>query len=244
MKKTALHVFVLMALPFAVQADITEAQIAADCAKISDYAKKGEQLYQAKHYPKAREAFEEQVAWLEQCEGLKDKPNEALIATAYNNVALTWIRQGQYRKAEAWLQIMPEDKKSIYNLSRIQDRLQALPKPTSATGEYWQYAGRGNWEVLQLKPDAQAGTYLADWVGYYFGLMSQYYGPNLGEFSEKVAINAGKGTILLREDGLYACRIALTLTPDQQRLTLNTDDPSNCGFGHNVSADGEYRRVN
>lgn len=244
MKKTVLSVLALMALPFAAQADITEAQIAADCAKISDYAKKGEQFYQAKNYPKAREAFEEQAAWLEQCEWPKDKPNDALIATAYNNVALTWIRQGEYRKAQAWLQIMPEDKKSVYNLSRIQDKLQALPKPTSAAGEYWQYAGRGIWEVLELKAEEKAGNYLADWTGYYFGIMGLYYGPNLGDFGAKVAINAGKGTILLREEGLYECRIALTLAPDQQSLTLNTDDPTNCGFGHNVSADGKYLRVN
>lgn len=242
MKKPVLSMLALMVLPFAAQAELTQAQIAADCAKISDYAKKGEQFYQAKNYPKAREAFEEQVGWLEQCEWQKDKPNTALIATAYNNVALTWIRQNEYRKALAWLQIMPEDKKSVYNLSRIQDKLQALAKPTSAAGEYWQYAGRGSWEVLTLKPKGKE-TYLAEWAGYYFGMMAMYYGPNLGEFAEKVTIKSGKGAIRIAEEGISECTVSLTLAPDAQSLELNTDAPMNCGFGHNVSADGKYLRV-
>lgn len=242
MKKIVLGTLALMALPFAAQAELTEAQMAADCAKISDYAKKGEQLYQAKNYPKAREAFEAQAGWLEQCEWPKDNPNKALIATAYNNVALTWIRQGEYRKAQAWLEIMPEDKKSVYNMSRIQDKLQALPKPTSPAGEYWQYAGRGIWEVLTLKPEGKE-TYLADWAGYYFGIMGMYYGPNLGEFTETVSIKGGKGTIRIHEEGISECKISLDLSPDAESLTLSTDDSSNCGFGHNVSADGKYLRV-
>lgn len=243
MKKVLLATLTLMALPFAAQAELTEAQFAADCAKINDYARKGEQLYQAKKYPQAREAFEAQAAWLEQCEWPKDNPNKALIATAYNNVALTWIRQGEYRKAQAWLQIMPDDKKSVYNLARIQDKLQALPKATSAAGEYWQYAGRSSWEVLQLKPEGKKGTYRADWEGYYFGIMGMYSGPNLGEFSEKVAIKDGKGTIRIAEDDISACSISLTLSADSESVALASDDSSSCGFGHNVSANGEYLRV-
>ncbi|ROP62726.1 hypothetical protein EDF81_1233 [Enterobacter sp. BIGb0383] len=242
MKKTVLGTLALMALPFAAQAELTEAQIAADCAKISDYAKQGEQFYKAKNYPKAREAFQQQAAWLEQCEWPKDNPNKALMATAYNNIALTWVRQGDYRKAQAWLQIMPEDKKSVYNLSRIQDKLRALPKPASAAGEYWQYVGRGLWEILTLKPEGKH-TYLAGWEGYHFGLMGMYSGPNLGEFAQKVTIKAGKGAIRIAEEGIYECTISLTLAPDAQSLELKTDDPTNCGFGHNVSADGTYLRV-
>lgn len=232
----------LLATAFSCQAELTEAQMAADCAKISDYAKQGEQFYKAKNYPKAREAFQQQAGWLEQCEWPKDNPDKALIATAYNNVALTWARQGEYRKALAWLQIMPEDKKSVYNLSRIQDKLQALPKPTSAAGEYWQYAGRGMWEVLTLKPEGK-NTYLADWEGYYFGIMGMYYGPNLGEFTQNVTIKAGKGAIRIAEEGISECTISLTLAPDAQSIALKTDAPANCGFGHNVGADGTYLRV-
>jgi hypothetical protein len=42
--------------------------------------------------------------------------DDKFLATAYNNVALTLIRLGDYRKASAWLSIAPDDPKSIYNL--------------------------------------------------------------------------------------------------------------------------------
>lgn len=245
MRKYGYGALALLFAAFGCQAEITEAQIDADCAKINDYAKQGKQFYQAKNYAKAREAFIQQTAWLEQCEYGGNQPNEALIATAYNNVALTFIREGEYRKAQAWLQIMPDDQKSQYNLSRIQDKLLALPKPTSAAGEYWQYAGRGEWEVLTLKAEGN-DRYQADWAGYSFGLMGLYYGPNIGEFSEKVTFKENKGDINLHDDEDIAhCTISLTLSADKQTVNAKTDadDSMNCGFGHNVSADGKYLRV-
>lgn len=243
MRKYYYGALTLLLAAFSCQAELTEAQMDADCAKIADYAKQGDQYYKAKDYPKAREAFEEQAAWLEQCELGKDKPNGVLIATAYNNVALTWIRQGEYRKAQAWLSIMPDDEKSKYNLSRIQDKLHALPKPASAAGEYWQYAGMSQWEVITLKPKSEE-TWQADWSGLYFGIMGLYSGPNMGEFSEKVTLKNGKGDIVLREEGISQCTISLSLAADLNRLEMKTDDAMNCGFGHNVSADGTYLRVN
>lgn len=95
----------------AAQADITEAKITADCEKITDYASQGEREYQAKNYDNARKAFEEQVSWSEQC----DLPQSAL-ATAYNNVAMALIHMGEYRRAQAWLTLAPQDSKSRYNL--------------------------------------------------------------------------------------------------------------------------------
>lgn len=233
----------LLLVAFASRAEITDAQFAADCAKIKEYAKQGEQLYKAKKYPQAREAFIQQAAWQEQCDVGDQDFHDDLQATAFNNVALTLMREGDYRKAQAWLSIMPENKKSVYNLALIKEKLAALPKPTSAAGEYWQYAGRGEWEVLTLKP-ADKESWQADWSGLYFGMMGLYYGPNIGEFSQKVSLNEGKGVIHLREEDIADCKISLSLASDLQKITLQTDDAMNCGFGHNVSADGTYLRVN
>lgn len=61
----------------------------------------------------------------------KLRPDDSAIATAYNNVALTWIREGEWRKARAWLTLRPNDSKSIYNLKLIKDKLSALPPPVS-----------------------------------------------------------------------------------------------------------------
>lgn len=233
----------LLVVAFGCRADIAEAEYAADCAKIKEYAQQGEQFYKAKNYPKAREAFIQQAAWQEQCDVGAQDFHDSLQATAFNNVALTYIREGDYRKAQAWLSIRPDDKKSAYNLSLIKDKLASLPKPASAAGEYWQYAGRGEWEVLTLTSEG-ADAYRADWSGLYFGMKGMYYGPNIGEFSEKVTLKAGKGVIRLRDEGISDCSITFSLSPDLQTISATTDDVMKCGFGHNVSADGTYLRVN
>ncbi|WXL24256.1 tetratricopeptide repeat protein [Ectopseudomonas mendocina] len=241
MNKPTLSLLALMLIALNCQAEITEAQIAADCAKISQHAQQGEAFYKAKNYPKARESFELQAAWQEEC----DVGDQDRLATAYNNVALTWIRQGEYRKAQAWLAIMPNDKKSKYNLSLIQDKLDALPKPTSLSGEYWRYARLSTFQILTLKP-LKIDTYQADWQGVYFGPRALYYGPNLGDFSEVVTLKNGEGDIVLREsDDAEPCILSLTKSSDGNGLTIKqSSDSWHCGFGHNVSADGDYLRVN
>lgn len=220
----------------AAHADITEAKIAADCQKITDYASQGEREYQAKNYNNALKAFEEQVSWSEQC----DLPESAL-ATAYNNVAMTLIHMGAYHRAQAWLTLAPQDTKSRYNLEQIKDKLAASPFPDTPQGEWWQYAGRGIWERIRVT-SADEGHIGVDFEGYTFGLMGVYSGPNMGQFSVKnVPLQENNATVSLREDDDVDCDIHLHFAP--QQLTVTTDRPEQCGFGHNVSADGTWIRV-
>ena len=226
----------LLLLCAAARAEITEQQIEADCAKIPVWASQGEQYYKAKNYSKARNAFEQQAAWSESC-----ALDDSAIATAYNNVALTWIREGQWRKARAWLMIRPNDSKSVYNLGLIKDKLAAMPQPVSAAGEYWRYAGRASWNVLTLKTLPQSSQYYVDFQGYYFGLMGMYAGPNMGEFSETVTLNNNHAVVALREGDVIHCNISLAFS--SQAIDASTDTPADCGFGMNVRADGRYLRV-
>lgn len=220
----------------AAQADITEAKITADCEKITDYASQGEREYQAKNYDNARKAFEEQVSWSEQC----DLPQSAL-ATAYNNVAMALIHMGEYRRAQAWLTLAPQDSKSRYNLEQIKEKLAASPFPDTPAGEWWQYAGRGIWERIRVT-SAGEGKIGVDFEGYTFGLMGVYSGPNMGQFSAKnVPLQDNNATVSLREDDGVNCDIHLHFTP--QQLTVTTDRPRQCGFGHNVRANGTWIRV-
>jgi hypothetical protein len=218
------------------RAEITEQQIEADCAKITTWASQGEQFYKAKNYAKARKAFEQQAAWSESC-----NLDDSAIATAYNNVALTLIREGEWRKARAWLMIKPNDSKSVYNLGLIKDKLAALPPPVSAAGEYWCYTGLATWKTLTMKTLPQPAHYQIDFQGYYFGLMGIYYGPNLGEFSEEVMLENNTSVVAIREGDYIRCDISLTFS--SEAIDVNTDTPMNCGFGMNVSADGHYLRV-
>ncbi|WP_237886551.1 hypothetical protein [Pseudomonas sp. PGPR40] len=145
-------ILLLLITPFFAQADITEEQATANCLKISEYSAEGGKYYKLKQYPKAREQHERQAGWSESCQ-----LDEAKIALAYNNVALTYIHEGNYLKARAWLSILPDDKKSIFNLGKIGGEIEnSLEKLSNQReGQYWQYAGAALWNSMTIKPQGQ-----------------------------------------------------------------------------------------
>jgi hypothetical protein len=79
--------------------------------------------------------------------------------------------------------------------------------------------------------------------------MGLYNGPNMGHFVRTVALSGDHATVKLRDDDdditdsdySIHCNIHLQFTPDQ--LTVTTDRPRQCGFGHNVTANGTWIRV-
>jgi hypothetical protein len=216
-------------------AQIDEPDIEADCVKAGIYASAGKVAYSQGDMGKAREIFRNQVAWSEFCHKPQDQ-----IATAYNNIALTYIKQGDLLKAKAWLMLAPADKKSQYNLSLIQPKLDAMPPSQNPAGLYWQYAGFGSWNLLEVK--AEEAQFKIDFSGLYMGQMSLYYGPNIGEFSVVTAIKDNHAVYHETDDasaGGGECSVEMNFAPQSVNLhTLN-----DCGFGHNVRAEGEFVRV-
>lgn len=230
----AIHL--LFITPFFAQADITEEQATANCLKISEYSAEGGKYYKLKQYAKAREHYERQAGWSESCQ-----LDEAKIALAYNNVALTYIHEGNYLKARAWLSILPDDKKSIFNLGKIGGEIEnSLVKLSSQPeGQYWQYAGAALWNTLTIKPQGQ--QYKVDFQGYYAGLMAMYYGPNIGEFSTVLAVDNGKAHYAMSGEDDGDC--AYDFDIKKGLLTVTRTAGESCGFGHNVGAEGVYQRV-
>jgi hypothetical protein len=53
-----------------------------------------------------------------------------------------------------------------------------------------------------------------------------------------VQLKENKGVIALRDEDYIHCDISLAVVPNG--LDLQTDQPEQCGFGHNVSASGHY----
>jgi len=228
-------ILLLLITPLFAQADITEEQATANCLKISEYSAEGGKYYKLKQYAKAREQYQQQAGWSESCQLDEDK-----VAMAYNNVALTYIHEGNYLKARAWLNILPNDKKSMFNLGKISgDIKNALEKQSNKPqGQYWQYAGAALWNSMTIKPKGQ--KYQVDFEGYYAGLMAMYYGPNLGEFSTVLAFDNGKAHYAMSgDDG--DCEYDFAIKKDV--LTVNRTAGESCGFGHNVGAEGAYQRV-
>jgi tetratricopeptide (TPR) repeat protein len=220
------------------QAEISSEQAIADCLKVNEFSAKGEKYYKLKQYAKAREQYEQQVGWSESCQ-----LGEQKIATAYNNVALTYLHEGDYLKARAWLSIFPGDKKSIFNLGKIDGNIKnSLEKLSGKSeGQYWQYAGKSLWSVITIKPQGQ--KYKFDFQGYYAGLMAMYYGPNMGEFSTVLEVNNGKAhySMIEKDEDYLDCVYDFDIKKDM--LAVERTAGSSCGFGHNVSAEGVYYRV-
>jgi tetratricopeptide (TPR) repeat protein len=229
-------ILLLLTAPFFAHAEITDDEVTANCLKISEYSAEGGKYYKLKQYAKAREQYEQQAGWSESCQLDEEK-----LATAYNNVALTYIHEGNYLKARAWLSILPNDKKSIFNLGKISgDINNSLGKLSSKPeGRYWQYAGAALWNSMTIKP--QGKKYQVDFQGYYAGMMAMYYGPNLGEFSTVVAFDNGKAHYAMSGEDEGDCEYDFDLKKDV--LTVTRTAGESCGFGHNVGADGTYQRV-
>ncbi|PWE39303.1 tetratricopeptide repeat protein [Pseudomonas prosekii] len=229
-------IFLLLLTPLVAHAEVTEEEVADNCQKISEYSAEGGKFYKLKQYAKARAQYEQQVGWSESCQLDEDK-----IAMAYNNVALTYIHEGNYLKARAWLSILPDDKKSIFNLGKISAEVnKALAKlPTKTEGQYWQYAGASLWNSMTIEP--QGKRYKIDFQGYSAGLMAMYSGPNIGEFSALVEINNGKAHYAMSADDDGDCAYDFDIQKEQ--LTVKRTAGEWCGFGHNVGADGVYHRV-
>ncbi|HIC7646456.1 TPA: tetratricopeptide repeat protein [Serratia liquefaciens] len=214
-------------------AQIDEPDIDADCHKVASYAELGKNAYQRGDYPRAADIFRDQAAWSEFC-GLDSQAT----ATAYNNVALALMHADELLKARAYLELAPQDSKSQHNLKLLQERLAKRTPPIGPGGVYWQYAGRGVWSEVEVKP--QDGRWLIVYSGYYMPQMGLYYGPNMGEFTQTLPIEHGKAVYRQREpEDVMACDVAMQFGSDG--LDMHTE--GDCGFGFNVRAEGHFIRV-
>lgn len=109
-------------------------------------------------------------------------------------------------------------------------------------GTYWQYAGSGSWNVASV--EKHGNDHLISLNLLYFGLRGWISGPNLGDISQVVRMRNGEGLIKLTgEDG--NCEISIKYSDkDNGVLVIDTvPERSDCGFGHNVYAHGNFMRV-
>lgn len=226
----------LFIAPHLAYAAITEEEMELNCLKVDKYATEGRRYYGLKQYPKARSQYELQVSWSESCQLDEDK-----IAMAYNNVALTYVHEGDILRAKAWLNILPNDKRSTFNLNIINNNIKTAVEELSSEpeGQYWKYSGAALWNSMIIKPHGR--NYKIDFFGYYAGLMAMYGGPNSGEFSTVLEFKNGKAHYAMNDDNEGDCQYDFDI--DEELLTVTRVAGGSCGFGHNVSAEGIYYKV-
>ncbi|WP_216940165.1 hypothetical protein [Acinetobacter sp. BY419] len=214
-------------------------ELRSGCDKVKTYANNGKKFYDQKQYLKALEQFKQQAAWSSFCAMNVEDGGTAFserdITTAFNNVGLSYAKLGKPQWARAWFSVFPNAKASQFNLKQ----LPAPEKPKNLAGKYVRYAGFGQWNAIEVKRTSNA--YQIEFNGLYMGLRSLIYGPNMGEFLTRMPLN--KTHTQYRYDD---CRIDLKFqfsAENGQQIVVNSSNPMSCGFGHNVSADGRYLKV-
>ncbi|MGH1401120.1 MAG: hypothetical protein ACRAUR_07785 [Acinetobacter tandoii] len=223
----------------AAELDYTQ-QLQQGCGKLKQYARLGKQYYDQKQYAKALTQFEDQAAWSHFCQINAEESGVNVtdrdIEIANNNVGLTYAKLGKPLWARAWFLRNPDSKMSQFNLSQ----LPKMQQSTSLVGTYVAKNGFGQWDTITVKKLKNA--YQIEFEGYYFGLRGLIYGPNLGNFDVEMPLNQ-KHAVYHYED----CQIDLTFASHpqqgQQIVVEEQQNTSSCGFGHNVSANGTYLKV-
>jgi hypothetical protein len=73
--------------------------------------------------------------------------------------------------------------------------------------------------------------------------MAMYYGPNFGDFSALITINNGRAHYSMADgkDSDFNCIFDFVFNHVALKVPQTSGDE--CGFGHNVSADGDYYKV-
>lgn len=216
-----------------------EQELQQGCAEIKQYRQSGQKFYQQKNYKKALAAFQNQASWSAFCLSQQDESgiqiSEKEVDIANNNVGLTYAKLAKPLWARAWFQINQHSKISQFNLKQL-----AVPKiQTDLSGEYVNYAGYGAWNYISVKKHNQ--KYNIEFNGVYMGIRSLIYGPNLGQFETTMPLHLKKTTT-------QECAIDLAFGFNAQVgnfVSVNQkQNLSDCGyFGHNVSANGMYQKV-
>lgn len=216
-----------------------EKELRIGCNQVKSYANNGKKFYDQKQYQKAIEQFKQQAAWSSFCELNRDEAkisfSEHAITTAFNNVGLSYGKLGRPQWARAWFSVYPEAQSSQFNLKQ----LPAPQKSANLAGKYVRHAGFGQWNTIEVKQ--AANTYHIEFNGLYMGLRSLIYGPNLGGFNTTMPLNKTRANYSVED-----CKIDLKFgfnAKQGQYIQVDETNIISCGFGHNVSAQGTYLKV-
>ena len=95
-------------------------------------------------------------------------------------------------------------------------------------------SGRNDFRVLALGHNKLQVQFNGEW-------MTRYDYPNIGEAIGEATIDGNVATFVPGDT--KNCKITMTFLPANKMVVTQEGTDAECGFGHNVMADGTYRRV-
>lgn len=239
MKK--LNLFLLTSLCLVLN-NVSANEASTYCTDYKADTKKGDQAYQAKDYPMAINAYRDAVYNIELCMFNSDEKNKQQplwkgeANTIYNSIALAYLKNSEPMKAAQYLSIADEkDKKTVFNRSLVQKVLSKVGKERSIAGNYWQYSGIGIWNRITVTPSGD--LWAIDMHGTYPGY--NWGGVNLGNLQTLLPLVDNKIRYEVK-DKYLECDITLTFSENGLHAETGNNE---CGFGHNVSINGDFSRV-
>jgi len=222
-----------------------------DCPTMDRFADEGSEFYREGKWEKARDRYKTHAIFLELCKDVDNR--DSRIAVAYNNVAKTYIKQGNYLTARAWLMIKPNAPQSRATLKKIQTKLNAFP--TVREGVYKNYVGRGAWQKLTVTRGFE-NDYVVDMNFVLMGENDLFESTKMGSAvatmprGKKKAVywkNEGfpkNADSVSKDDSSVVCMITVEFGKNMAAVKLLKNNPIyGCGFSPDIVPDGTYYRV-
>ncbi len=218
-----------------------QALLEKECGQLQQNAERGQQYLQQAQYPQALKQFQHQAAWTSICgvqaELIGFKVSEQQQINAEHDVGLSYIKLGKPLHARAWFLIHPEYPPNHEALSALVNT-----KTTQhLQGTYLYYLGYGRWNRITVTRNKN--HYDIAFEGFYFHAYTAALGaPNMGEFYTRMP---STDTSTTYQD--THCRIDIAFKTDTLKGRLIDIEQkgydSDCGFGANVNATGQYIQV-
>ena len=95
-------------------------------------------------------------------------------------------------------------------------------------------SGRNDFRILALGHNKLQVQFNGEW-------MTRYGYPNIGEAIGEATIDGNVATFVPGET--KNCKITMSFLPHNKMVVRQEGSDAECGFGHNVMATGNYRRV-
>lgn len=215
------------------------------CADAADCSRQGEAAYKRRDFTLAVALYRKQVMHVEEdnisCDAASANASEKTCdsdkATAYNNLAMANLHNGEPVKAQLWLSVAPSSASTEFNKRLVAKALAAHHWTSSPEGQYWSNAGFGLWsEVRVIKTGDKYDIYFD---GFWVPLNGLASGPHSGGLEDVVAIR--DGVAVLHSQELPECSVTARFKIDQVELSEN--DGCQGAFGVNVHANGTFVRV-